>query len=158
MSVAEVWRRLADVTTLEFEAKSNLATGWNGSGKGSVEVARPDATTMTFTESGSWTPTAGSDGRTLAFSNVYRWSMAAAGDTDDAILRLEHLRFGEASPVSLVELEGTAATHELLRSRAPHECGADRYAADLRVEADRLELRWTIRGPAKDEDVRITYR
>ena len=92
----ELWNCLRRVRFLRFVAQSNRATGWNGSGDGSVAVAAPTDTVLTFTEAGSWQPTGG---RPLRFINVFRWSLI-----EPTIIRLEHLRFGAEHPVYLFDL------------------------------------------------------
>ncbi|HWG43698.1 MAG TPA: hypothetical protein VN688_13000 [Gemmataceae bacterium] len=94
--VVELWSGLCRVRSLRFVAQSAGATGWQGIGTGSVIVDASTDSALTFTESGSWQPTTG---RSLRFSNVFRWSRINAD-----LIRLEHLRFGTDHPVYLFDL------------------------------------------------------
>jgi hypothetical protein len=94
--MVELWNCLGRVRCLRFVAQSALATGWQGVGTGSVVVDAATDAILIFTESGSWQPTCG---RSLRFSNVFRWSRI---NTD--LIRLEHLRFGVDHPVYLFDL------------------------------------------------------
>ncbi|NKB71562.1 MAG: hypothetical protein GKR89_31195 [Candidatus Latescibacteria bacterium] len=148
--VERLWQRLGRVQQLRFQARSALGgAGWNGRGRGLVAVQRAAADTLVFTESGTWK---GAGGRAFQFSNVYRWRLDRAGGA----LNLEHLRLGLEQPVFLVRL--VPGDRGGLVSEVPHPCGADRYAAVLRPVWRGVELRWHISGPAKDEDIRYTYR
>ena len=143
-----LWNSLSGVTSLRFVARSANNSGWNGSGNGKVAIAHPNAKTITFTESGQWTT---ENGKQLNFSNVYRWSLLQS----TALIRLEHLRFGKNNPVYLFDLvpENDRDWH----SAKPHVCRDDLYSATLRLTPDQIELRWTVKGPEKDEDIRYWY-
>ena len=95
MTLTTVWTRLISIRNLSFNASSSAATGWNGTGIGTVDVARPATDVLIYTESGTWTP---DGGKQLAFTNSYRWTLL------DQTLRLEHLRFGAGNPVYLFDL------------------------------------------------------
>jgi hypothetical protein len=43
------------------------------------------------------------------------------------------------------------------QSVAPHACGEDCYAAELRVHDQRLTMRWSVTGPRKQEEIEYTY-
>ena len=83
---------LRRVHSLAFVARSEVEGGWNGSGVGTVEVRDAGDAAVTFREHGTWQPDGGE--RQLRFTNAYRWTLA--GD----LVRLEHLQFGEATPLS----------------------------------------------------------
>ena len=144
--MAEIWDLLRNVTVVSFEARSAAQTGWNGAGTGSVAVSEPSPGVLVFAESGSWQPHGRRD---IRFSNVYRWTLA--GD----VLRLEHLRFGEANAVHLIDF--TQAGEREWRSSSPHLCRADCYSAVLTVRDDALLLNWTIDGPRKRETIEYVY-
>jgi hypothetical protein len=144
----DAWQRLAAISALRFTARSAKQSGWNGSGEGSVAVARPSVDTITFTESGQWQT---DQGRRVNFSNVFRWS---PGDTTN-VIRLEHLRFGPDKPVYLFDMDRHA--DHLWRSTVPHVCGDDVYSASMNFSAEEIQLQWTIKGPKKDEDIRYWY-
>ncbi|CAN5281761.1 hypothetical protein BH09PSE6_BH09PSE6_11840 [soil metagenome] len=140
---------LRGIGSLEFTARSAVPTGWNGSGMGRVDVATPDPDTVVFTESGHWTP-AGS-GQSIRFNNVFRWTRC-----DQGRLGLDHLRFGPDQPVHLFELAAESPT--VWASRADHECVDDRYSARLEWRHDVVQVRWSIIGPRKSEDIAYLYR
>ncbi|MFT5447725.1 MAG: hypothetical protein ACI9DC_002902 [Gammaproteobacteria bacterium] len=142
------WQRLCDVTALRFISRSAKASGWNGSGEGTVSVAQPSANTVTFTESGHWQS---DTGRRLKFSNVFRWSPGESR----SVIRLEHLRFGPDKPVYLFELD--PQDDQTWQSTRPHVCGDDVYSVIMNMSADQIELQWMIKGPNKDEDIRYWY-
>jgi hypothetical protein len=143
----DLWQRLSRVRSLAFVASSSSATGWNGRGRGTVEVTHVAAGVITFTEAGSWQPD-GSE-REIRFSNVYRWTL-----TDES-LRLEHLRLGEANPVHLFDLRQYAERE--WRPVSPHHCRADCYSAIMTIRDDALVLRWSIDGPRKRETIEYVY-
>src|ERR1700719_4337478 len=99
MNVQKAWTRLISVQELTFEARSHAAsnTGWNGTGKGVVQVETVEARVILFHERGLWTP---EEGRQSTFSNVFRWT----ADPDGHFIQLEHLRFGQDHPVYLFDL------------------------------------------------------
>lgn len=145
--VVELWTRLRHVRSLRFIAQSAMVTGWQGGGTGSVVVDAPADSVLTFTESGSWQP---AGGRSLRFSNVFRWSRI-----NSDLIRLEHLRFGADHPVYLFDLAAEPAGE--WRSVSPHLCEQDCYAAELRLHETGLWLRWTVTGPKKQECIEYSY-
>jgi hypothetical protein len=147
-SIASIWDSLGRVQTLTFVARTSARTGWNGRGEGSVVVTSLSPEVMTFTESGDWQPDEGGPGH---FRNVYRWTRIAVG-----CLRLEHLRFGDAHPVSLFDL--VPGDDGEWVSDSPHVCREDCYTARMSVHSDGIALDWRIRGPKKDETIRYQYR
>jgi hypothetical protein len=146
VTLDQLWERLGRVRTLSFSARSGRPGGWNGAGRGTVEVQRASEGTMTFTEAGVWRPEGGHD---LRFSNVFRWSIVGNA------IRLEHLRFGADRPVYLFDL--APAGQGEWRSASPHLCREDCYAAVLVVRDDGIVLRWSIDGPRKQETIEYTY-
>jgi hypothetical protein len=151
MDVQGAWRRLSEVRELTFEARSRSAlnTGWNGSGKGTVQVERIDFLTLLFHEKGLWVP---SGGHEMGFRNVFRWTVDAEG----RCLRLEHPRFGMEQPVYLFDL--MPASERTLESSEPHVCREDRYAARMELEQQVIYLLWTVSGPTKDESILYCYK
>jgi hypothetical protein len=143
-----LWHRLRLVRSLAFVASSGTATGWDGRGAGTVEVKEPGDGVLTFHEQGSWRPEGGE--RDILFTNVSRWTLA------DDLLRLEHLRFGEANPVHLFDL--AQAGEREWRPASPHFCREDCYSAVLFVGDDGITLRWSIDGPRKRETIEYEYR
>jgi hypothetical protein len=135
MTIEELWDHLVRVRKLAFVAQSSLRTGWNGEGTGTVVVQPAGDAAITFTEFGSWLPDGGRD---IRFHNVFRWSIV------DGKLHLEHLRFGEASPVHLFDME-PAGDREWV-SVLPHQCSEDCYTARILVHEDRIVLNWSIDG------------
>ena len=140
--------RLRAVRAVRFTAGGGAAAGWEGAGEGTVDVSDAPGGGIVFAERGTWQPTLGGP---LGFSNAYRWTPAAA---PDVAVRLEHLRFGPSRPVVLFDLIPDAGRW---RSRAPHVCGADHYAATLMIAAGSVKMEWTITGPRKRERIWYTY-
>jgi hypothetical protein len=147
LPLERLWDRLRQVRSLSFVARSEGRTGWNGEGRGTVEVKEVGAGAMTWHEQGAWRPVGGE--KEIRFVNVYRWAMV--GDA----LWLEHLRFGEASPVHLLDLVHAGAGE--WRSVSPHLCRDDCYAAVLLVREESIVVRWSIDGPRKTESLEHVY-
>ncbi|MBX2819010.1 MAG: hypothetical protein KTR29_04985 [Rhodothermaceae bacterium] len=143
-----IWDRLSTTSGLLFKATSESETGWNGEGRGIIQVEHPMDHVLLFSESGHWTP-AGST--KIAFRNVFRWTL----DPDQRSISLEHLRFGEDNPVFLFELRPT--TPSFWGTVSPHLCGSDTYDAVLHITSTSLIMHWTIQGPAKNESLVYTY-
>ena len=149
MTLDVVWRRLASVQHLTFQATSTLATGWNGCGSGTVVVEHIDGDVLLFNEHGQWSP---SGQAPLSFSNVYRWTWVR----DTSTIRLEHLRFGWDQPVYLLDFARSGDGRVL--SVEPHVCRDDLYSAELAVADSRVRLDWSIKGPAKNEAIKYVYQ
>ena len=146
-----LWKRLRAVQRLTFHAKSQLPTGWNGTGRGEVRVEPVGDAGLLFHERGTYTP---DGGKPMAFTNTFRWT--AGADVDDRqLVRLEHLRFGADAPVFLFNL--IPLTEELWESARPHQCGEDCYAARLRLAGDVVRADWTVSGPRKKEHIAYAY-
>lgn len=144
----DTWHRLGEITSLRFVARSSGDSGWNGAGTGTVEVERPDPSTIVFTESGTWKSDAGQQ---LKFSNVYRWTLSDSGNA----IQLEHLRFGADNAVYLFDM--APESESIWRSEAPHVCRDDLYSAKMELAAEQIELQWVIKGPERDEDIHYWY-
>ena len=144
----DAWQRLSEISKLQFVARSANDSGWNGTGNGAVLVAKLDANTIMFTETGQWKSGTGQE---LNFNNVFRWSFDASGGT----IRLEHLRYGSNNPVYLFDL--ALKDDNMWHSITPHVCRDDSYAAIMNLAVDHIELRWTIKGPQKDENIHYWY-
>lgn len=142
------WQRLSRMTALRFVARSAHTSGWNGSGTGSVAVTQPNTHTITFTEVGEWQT---DKGQQLSFNNVFRWTL----DDSSNSFRVEHLRFGPERPVYLFDL--TLQNDATWQSMTPHVCRDDLYSAVMKLTMDGIELRWTIKGPQKNEGLLYCY-
>jgi hypothetical protein len=142
----DLWDLLCRIRSLSFVSRSGKATGWEGTGTGTVVVRQPEERTITFTETGMWRP---QTGRETIFTNVFRWT--SLGDK----VRLEHLRFGEQNPVFLFNLE--PASNDEWRSASPHLCSEDCYSAALLIGNDEFVLRWSVTGPRKHEVIEYRY-
>ncbi len=150
LDLASLWGRLTAVTTLAFTSQSfDSGSGWDGTGTGTVKVETTDARSMLFHENGRWSP---QEGTSLQFTNVFRWTSLP----DESRLRLEHLRFGNAHPVYLFELEQTGET--VWKSIEPHVCSEDLYSASLSLENESLHLDWTVKGDTKNERISYIYQ
>ncbi len=132
---------------LQFVARSARADGWNGSGRGTVEVTSCDPAQLIFYESGTWEPL---NGGRIAFRNVFRWQ-----HLNSNIIRLEHLRYGPDRPVFLFDL--TRGSDGVWMSQDPHLCREDRYSAWLQVVGAEVSLRWSVTGPRKEEAIDYRY-
>lgn len=143
-----IWQRLLRVRSVRFDARSALATGWNGVGTGEVRVSTPAPGQIIFHESGTW-QAKGVPTSATRFSNVFRWSAM------DGTLRLEHLRMGLEHPVMLFDMVATPEGQ--WQVLAPHQCGKDCYQALLSFEEEKLLMSWTIHGPRKRETIVYTY-
>lgn len=142
------WHRLSETRRMKFIARSHRDLGWNGIGYGAVQVAMSEPKTITFNEMGRWRP---NTGKALKFTNIFRWSFQVAGYS----IRLEHLRFGPNHPVYLFDL--VPAEADSWRSLVPHRCQDDSYTAVMHIKPDHIELKWTITGPLKQEDIHYWY-
>ncbi len=147
MTPEQLWDRLCLVRSLSFTAQSGANTGWSGGGAGTVQVQVAGHAVMTFHEQGNWRPAASE--REIRFTNIFRWTRTGE------VLRLEHLRFGEANPVFLFDLAQVSEME--WRSASPHVCSEDCYSAVLLVGVDGIVLKWTIDGPRKKEAIEYHY-
>lgn len=97
--VIRIWDKLAKIQTLAFSSTSQGQgnSGWNGIGKGQVQIRQENDNVLIFNENGSWTSKEGKD---FAFTNTFRWTL----DRFQHLIMLEHLRFGEHKPVFLFQL------------------------------------------------------
>ncbi len=145
-ALAEVWDKLRQTRFLQFDARSEAGTGWNGVGVGLVSVSAPTDDVIVFEESGVWQPPGRPE---IRFNNVFRWTRN--GDT----LKLDHLRFGPDRPVFLFDL--TINGDGEWRDVSPHLCRKDCYSANLGLEGDRLLVSWSVVGPHKQESIRYRY-
>jgi hypothetical protein len=150
MGVQKAWTRLLAVQELTFEARSRTAAnaGWNGTGKGVVQVRTVAARVIVFHERGTWTPAGGCP---IPFRNVFRWT----ADPDERFIRLEHLLFGPDHSVYLFDL--VPVDERVLESSEPHVCREDVYAARMEYDEQAVRLEWTINGPKKAERISYTY-
>jgi hypothetical protein len=136
------------VRSLQFDARSEAGSGWDGVGTGIVAVSEPMNGVIVFQESGTWQPSAVSR-PAVRFTNVFRWS------SKSETIRLEHLRFGANHPVLLFDLALSGGGE--WRENNPHLCREDCYTATMAVEGERLLVRWSIQGPCKRESIAYTY-
>ena len=149
-SLAALWSLLRSRTRVEITARS-LADNfrWTGLGTGIVDVTEEGTHTLLFNERGRWNnPSHGNP----AFSNIYRWKIAQSGQS----IRLEHLRYGESNPVSLVDIIGDGIGS--WSSQAPHRCNEDSCGIQIKQCGDTLHMKWTVRGPQKQQLIHINYQ
>jgi hypothetical protein len=144
------WDRLKTVQHLNLHAKSHSKqeTGWNGVGKGDVLVIKENETTLVFQERGAWQIR---EAQEIAFSNTFRWTL----DRSAGMISLEHLRLGPNAPVFLFHLTPTAS--HLLASVDSHLCEEDAYLAQVMWDQHRIQLRWRVIGPRKNEEMEYHY-
>jgi hypothetical protein len=146
-----LWEKLRDIKTMTFSAKSKSVSGisgWNGIGKGNVEVKIEEGNTLIFHERGSWNS---EENKRFDFSNVFRWTLKA----DDGAITLEHLRFGNQNPVFLFSLIPTDS--HTLESLESHTCNQDSYFGQLRCDKHFIQFNWRIIGPKKNEEIDYLY-
>ena len=146
--IDDCWHRLEKIETLRFTSSSRASkkTGWTGIGEGMVLVDRKENDTLLFKESGRWK---NPEGRSFSFSNTFRWTNLGGN------IRLEHLRFGEASPVFLFDLVFDA--NRRFVSDTPHVCSEDLYTAVLEL-GQYIQLEWSVEGPELSEHICYEYR
>ena len=130
-------------------ARSNGSTGWNGEGSGHVFLEKPSADILGFSELGTWTPIGAAN--PLVFRNVFRWTLS----TNQRTICLEHLRFGPDNPVYLFDLYPQNPLK--WETISPHICNHDTYEARVELHDKKVIMRWTIKGPEKQENLVYTY-
>jgi hypothetical protein len=146
----KVWKRLLTIQHLSFSAKSKspVKSGWNGVGKGSVELKLLDNSSCIYYERGTWSS---QEDQQFDFSNVFRWTL----DRSAGVITLEHLRFGPQSPVFLFNLVPVA--ENILESIYPYICNEDTYFGQLTCDEHFLQLSWRTLGPKKNEEINYLY-
>ncbi len=138
-TAADVLARLAASTGAAVEVRAGADVG---SGTGAV-TATADGAVVVLTEAGVWAPTGG---RPMRWRAVSRWH------AEGAALAVEHVRQGAPARAVLdCGPDGTWA------ARAVHVCGADGYAATVRLGPRSVEVAWTISGPRKAAHVVTRY-
>lgn len=144
------WEKLATVTQVTFQAKTQAKedSGWNGKGKGEVTVTKEGLNTLIFTEKGSWQ---NQQGEMINFSNAFRWTL----DRQACLISLEHLRRGVERAVFLFYL--TPSSSQTLSSVDSHLCGGDIYFGSIQFDSHHLKLNWRVIGPKKNEDIHYYY-
>lgn len=146
-----LWQRLKQVAqmTLEAECAGEL---WTGQGR--VDVHTSDCgKELVFQEAGAWHAT---QGNVQPFSNLYFWSF----DFLKNVFLLHRKRAEAEDPELLARFVQNVACHTSgtrWKQEEPHLCGDDCYTVLLELRSDALSLDWTIRGPKKKDQVRITY-
>lgn len=144
------WERLRSVQSFSLSAKSKAftITGWNGLGKGSVDVKVGLNDTLIFQEQGRWITREQND---LEFKNVYRWTLHKYQN----VISLEHLRLGVQNPVFLFKLK--PVDEFTLESVDPHHCKEDAYFGKVRCDNHYIQLNWRVIGPRKNEEIDYLY-
>jgi len=146
-----VWDKLQQVQTLCFSAKSKCLgqpSGWNGIGKGSVELKQAEEHQLIFQERGSWVS---EENKHFEFSNVFRWTFKS----ESGVIQLEHLRFGIQNPVFLFSLIPIDA--HTLESLDSHVCNGDSYFGQLRCDRHYVQFNWRVIGSKKNEEIDYVY-
>ncbi|MBS0585364.1 MAG: hypothetical protein JSR76_03565 [Verrucomicrobia bacterium] len=134
------WEKLK--TVKQFAITQEKEAPWQGSG--TVHVLLENETTILFDEKGTW------ERKNIAFTNKLRFRLYP-----DRI-SLEHLRFGETTPISLVDL--MPEKDHSLRTLTPHLCGEDCYKAEAFLDKDGIRLVWDIKGPKKNHKIYSFYQ
>lgn len=146
-----VWNKLQNVKTLCFSAKSKslgMSSGWNGLGKGNIDLKRVEENVLIFQEKGSWVS---EENKNFEFSNAFRWTFQA----DSGAILLEHLRFGVQNPVYLFAL--VPIDSNTLESIDSHVCKEDSYFGQLRCDKHFVQFNWRVIGPKKNEEIDYLY-
>ncbi len=148
--VSGIWSRLSQVRLISFRAqsKSTEKSGWNGIGKGSVDIKKINERELLFHERGSW-QTQSED--SLDFSNTFRWTL----DEAHQFIALEHLRFGPNKPIFLFNL--IPIDQQLLESINSHVCDKDTYFGKICCDDHFIKLNWRVIGPKKNEHIDYIY-
>lgn len=144
------WEKLCNVRQLTFNAKtkSKDESGWNGKGKGEVQVTKEGNQVLVFNEKGSWQ---NKQQEEVNFSNVFRWTL----DRQTGMISLEHLRRGLDHPVFLFHL-APSGDHSL-SSVDSHICEGDTYFGQIHFDRYALRLNWRVIGPKKNEEIDYYY-
>lgn len=144
------WQKLAKIKKVLYQTKtkSTQEDGWNGQGKGDVNILRPHDHVIIFQEKGLWKC---SNGDESDFSNTFRWTL----DRDTGLITLEHLRHGINQPCFLFHL--TPTTSKMLTSLDSHLCQGDIYLGLLTLETHVLKFNWRIIGPKKNAEIEYIY-
>lgn len=148
--IFRIWEKLGKIQTLAFSSNSQGQgnSGWNGTGKGRVQIRRENDHVIIFNETGSWTS---KEGREFAFTNTFRWTL----DQFQHLIMLEHLRFGEHKPVFLFQL--AQVDEETLESVSSYVCKEDSYLGQVKCNDHFIRLNWRILGPKKNEEIDYLY-
>lgn len=143
------WERLHRVKGLNFHAKtkSKEEHGWEGRGKGEVNVVKDNDNILIFNEKGVWQ----NKGDEVSFSNVFRWTL----DRFAGVISLEHLRRGNENPVFLFHLAPSGKYS--LSSVDSHLCNDDTYFGQIHFDSNFLRLNWRVIGPKKNEEIDYYY-
>ena len=146
-TLSKFWEKLAEIQSVSLSAHSKAfnPTGWNGLGKGKVNIDSPSPQVLVYHEQGQWI----SHKNPLEFKNVFRWSLYKN------CIHLEHLRFGPQNPIFLFKLEPTDSM--TLESIEPHVCKQDTYFGKVRFDEHFIQLNWRVIGPNKNEEIDYLY-
>ncbi len=142
------WEKLAEIQQISLSAQTRSFNrmGWNGLGKGSVEIDSPAPQILIFNENGKWIS---QKEQSVEFRNVFRWTFTKSN------IQLEHLRFGPRHPVFLFKLKPVDAM--TLESIEPHICKEDIYFGKVRFDHHYIQLNWRVIGPIKNEEIDYLY-
>lgn len=143
------FKRLSKVETLSLKSKSQKeGLTETKHGNALVLISSNDSNELIFHEKGSWdlglTPS-------LAFTNSFRWTF----DKKNALISLEHLRYGIDKPVFLFHL--TTNQTKTLESVTPHLCNEDTYLGNVQWNKDKINLNIRVIGPNKNDALSYVY-
>lgn len=142
------WKKLSEIQELSFIAKTKEESGWNGRGKGIVEISEEGNNILIFQEKGAWQNKQGAE---MDFSNVFRWTL----DRNACVISLEHLRRGKDHPTFLFHLAPSSSRS--LASVNSHLCGGDTYLGQVLFDTHNFHLKWRVIGPKKNEEIDYYY-
>jgi hypothetical protein len=131
----KIWKQLSQIK--QFTMRAHLSMG-----QGEVRVSHLGRALL-FHERGCWEKTG------ISFYNSLRWTL------HEEYIRLEHLRQGSQRPVFLFDL--ISISEDSLHSAAPHLCGEDTYLGSMNCAGQQIQLRWSLKGPNKNEEIDVSY-
>lgn len=143
-AILTLWSRLQQVNYVEFKSQSHSKKTEVSRGVGSVTSHYDGNSCLIFYEEGKRDE--------FDFHNTFRWNLSRL----DALIGLEHLRYGINNPIFLFHLTPTSKnTFESLHS---HICGEDTYFGKIKCQPHAIILTWRIIGPKKNEEIEYLYK
>lgn len=122
------------ITTKDFLSKNNY------SGNGNIEISSKDSSVI-LKCNGKWRD---KHNNISSFTFSYRFIF----ENELNEVSIEHMRYGEESPVYLSKLKQNKLGSFV--SEEPHICNEDLYSAELFIKENIIHLTWKITGPKKN--------
>ncbi len=143
--LSALWEKLTAVLRVSFHARSKGVSTWDSRGKGDVAIKRSAHNQLIFYEKGKW------QGKGLEFTNVFRWTHDKVAN----LLTLEHLRFGEDSPMLLFHL--APAGKRRFVSVDPDASAGESSFGQLLFDQKGVRLSWRAISSTKNEEIDYFY-